>query len=131
MGSVTMGSRSKTRTCRDGWKALWGALHTWASAPPALSCVFLAAKPSPHHALNSQGAARARAGVCITGCHHGVVGTAWVKAPAGCHAVGAGRCCPRRGPKAVSGVRGSTAARAVAVTLQYRLAMLKISVVDC
>lgn len=110
MGSVTMGSGSKTRSCRDGWKALRGVLHTWASAQPALSHIFLTAKPSPHHALNSQGAVTVRSGVCITRCHHSVVGTAWVKAPASCHAVGAGRSCPRRGPKAVSGVGGSTTA---------------------
>lgn len=99
MGSVTPGPRSKTRTCRDGQKALRGVLHTRASAQLAPSHVFLATKPSPHHTLNSQGAARARVGVCITGCYHAAVGTVWAQAPAGCHAVGAGRSCPQEGTK--------------------------------
>lgn len=42
-----------------------------------------------------------------------------------------GGLIPRRGPKASSGVRGSTTAGPVAVTLRYTLAKLKSSVVDC
>ena len=99
MGSVTPRLRSKTRTCRDSRKALWGVLRTRASAQLAQSHVFLTAKPSPHHTLNSQGAVRARAGVCITGCHRGAVGTTWAQAPAGCHAMGAGRSRPQEGTK--------------------------------
>jgi len=101
MGSVTAGSRSKTRTHREGWKTLQGGpAHT--GVRPAGTEPCLTAKPLPHHILNSQGAARVRAGVCITE-FHGAVGTTQTPAPAGCHALGAGRCHPQEGTK--SGLR--------------------------